>query len=88
MRTVEQERARYTWMTPRQFGEAIGVGEEHVRDLIRDGVFPADADPPEVLDVRRPGSRRPEYRLSAEALARFYRERAAMAITPRQERAA
>lgn len=77
MRTKEAERARYNWLTPRSFADAIGVEEEQVRVMIREGWFRRDTDIPECLDVKRPEAKRPEYRIHPAALKRFYRERAA-----------
>lgn len=75
MRPQSVERARYGWMTTREFAEAIGARREHVARMIRDGWFRSDATPPECINVSR--AERPEYRISPAALKRFYRERAA-----------
>jgi excisionase family DNA binding protein len=65
----EQERARYTWLTPSEVAERIGVESvDTVRELIRDGHLA----PPGVMDVSR--SSRPRYRISPEAVDRFIRE--------------
>lgn len=77
MRTKEQERARYNWMSTRAFADAIGTEEEHVRSLIAEGWFRHTGDIPECMNVARPEAKRPEYRIHPNALKRFYRERAA-----------
>lgn len=84
MRTAEQDQARWTWYTARTFGQAIGTGEGHVRELIADGWFriaseTPEGEPPEILDVSREGAKRPEYRISQAALDRYWRERSTAA---------
>jgi ribosomal protein L19E len=66
MRTKEQEVARWTWLTPAEFGERFGgVTDEHVRRMIADGTFRKG----EVLNVARGRGR--EYRISHSALDRL-----------------
>lgn len=67
-RSVEQEIARYRWVTTTRAAEMIG-GEEpvsttHVVRLIEDGEL-------EARDVSRPGSKRPEWRVNPETVERF-----------------
>lgn len=76
MRTAKQERARYQWLTPRQFGERVGMGEDKVRELIRAGWFGVQDGTPECIDTRLPGRPSPEYRVHPDAVGRFFRERA------------
>lgn len=76
MRTRAQHKARYNGLSPRQFAERIGTSEEHVRGLIRDGWFVWVDGIPECQDVRRVGAGRPEYRIEAGAVDRWFRERA------------
>jgi hypothetical protein len=71
------ERARWSWLTTRSFGEAIGTEEAHVRSMIAEGWFKRDGDVPECLNVAKPGAKKPEYRIHPNAVRRFYRERAA-----------
>lgn len=77
MRTVEEERMRYTWLTPSQAAREIGAdqtgakdgGAEYVRSLIRDGKL---GEPGEVMDIGRRG--RPIYLVHPKAVERFRRE--------------
>ncbi|MDB4952114.1 MAG: hypothetical protein JWM27_4763 [Gemmatimonadetes bacterium] len=72
MRTKQQELAQYTWLTPSGFGERVGVGAEHVRELIRSGTcFRAG----EVINVALDPARKTEYRIHPDALRRFLAER-------------
>lgn len=69
LRTIEEERARYNWLTPGQFAEEVGVSEEYIRSLIRDGELGGGGD---VMDVGRRGRRM--YRLHPRTLEKFRRD--------------
>lgn len=89
-RTKAAERARYTGMSPSEFGAAVGVSAETVRSLIGGGWFGWTRDArgnqvPECMDARGAGSRRAEYRIHPNAVERFFEERA---ITEPRGRAA
>jgi hypothetical protein len=73
MRSAEAERARFTWLTPKAFGERLGVSDQHVRDLIAKGWFGKG----ECIDVSLPGAKVKRYHIAPAALDRFLRERAA-----------
>jgi hypothetical protein len=81
-RTRQQERMRYQGLSPRAFGEAVGLSEGSVREMIEVGWFRWTADvagqkkTPECMDVRKPGGQRAEYRIKASAVDRYHRERA------------
>lgn len=83
MRTRQQEQQRFNGLTPRQFGERIGLSEDAVRGLIRDGWFAwtteegAREATPECTDNRCVGGQRPEYRIKPSAVRRWFKERAA-----------
>lgn len=77
MRTVQQERARFSWLSPREFGEAIGVTDQQVRELIAEGWFRTDGKVPECINVALPSAKAPRWHISPAALDRFLRERAA-----------
>ena len=66
MRTVEEQNARYNWLTPEQFAAEFGLTGEYVRSLIRDGEL---GEKGEIMDVGRGGRHR--YRIHPRALARF-----------------
>ena len=84
-RTRQQESARYNGLTPRQFGERVGLSEDAVRQLIRDEWFRWTEEPgqkgatPECTDVRKVGGQRPEYRIKPSAVTRWFAERAVTA---------
>lgn len=76
MRTVQAEKARYQWLTPKQWGEQTGCSASHIRALIKSGWFRHDGEQPECVDVSLPGARHPTYFLSPESLKRWFAERA------------
>ena len=77
MRTVKQERARYQWLTPRQWGEQSGCSASHVRALIKAGWFKEESDEqPECINVGLPSAKQKTYLLSPESLKRWFAERA------------
>lgn len=77
-RSIDQEEARYGWISTalaaRRIGGEPAVSTTHVVRLIEDGEL-------EARDVSRPGSKRPEWRVNPtsvdEFLARRTRPRAA-----------
>ena len=75
-RSSKQEQARFTWLTPRQWGERTGTSANHVRALVASGWFRHEDAQPECIDVSLPGSKQPEYRLSPASLERWFSERA------------
>jgi hypothetical protein len=77
-RSKEADRARYGWLSPRDFGDRVGLSESSVREqLIGGGWFRLlTGGVPECMDVRKPGAKNPEYRIHPKALERYYRERA------------
>jgi excisionase family DNA binding protein len=64
-KTPEQRQAEYRWLTPSEAATRLGVSDELVRDLIREGHLA----PPGVMDVSR--SSRPRYRISPAAVDRY-----------------
>lgn len=80
MRTRQKEAQRsqykYNGLTPREFGERIGLSEDAVRGMIADGWFRWTEGRPECLDVRKVGGQRPEYRILPSAVDRYFEERA------------
>jgi Helix-turn-helix domain len=70
-------------LTPRQVAERYGVGVHKILSMIDAGIIVA-------IDMRSPGSSRPRWRITAEAIADFERRRVAQpkaAPTPRRRRA-
>lgn len=71
-RSVEQEEARYAWISTTLAASRIGgeppVSTSHVVRLIEDGEL-------EARDVSRPGSKRPEWRVSPESVDAFLARR-------------
>lgn len=92
MRTRQQERRRWTGLSPREFGEATGQSEDAVRNLIAAGWFgwlkEGDRRVPECMDVRGHGAKRPEYKIHPSAVDRYQRERAVDAPQNRDQDAA
>jgi hypothetical protein len=72
-RTVEQEEARWGWLSTSVAAQRIGgeppVSTEHIVGLIEDGELRA-------RDVSRKGSKRPEYRVDPASLEEFLDRRA------------
>ena len=66
-------------LTPVEIAEARGIDIHGVLALIAAGELAA-------VNWARPGSRRPRWRISAEALAAFERRRTAQAPAPRERR--
>lgn len=65
MRTREQERARYAWMTLDEAAlELGGVSVTHVMRLVEDGDLRA-------RNVARRGAKRPSWRIDPETVERF-----------------
>ncbi len=66
--TPDQESARYNWVPTRIAAEMIGgaepVSTDHVLGLIRDCELSA-------RDIRRKGSRRPEWRIDPRSIEAF-----------------
>lgn len=78
MRTAAQEKARFTWLTPRDFAVRVGIvnddGEpmaERVRGIIHSGESEA-LRPPYVMDVSR--SSQPRYMIRPDAVDVFIEE--------------
>ena len=63
MRTAEESRALYSWLTIAEVAEALRCSKEHVRELIRAGLLQAM--------VINPQSSRPDYRIAPDELKRF-----------------
>ena len=63
MRTSEESRALYTWLTTSEVADSLGCSKEHVRALIRAGDLRAL--------VVNPRSSRPDYRIAPDELRRF-----------------
>lgn len=83
-RTRQQERARYTGLSPQEFGDAVGVSTERVYQAIDDRWFGWTRDSygrrvPECQDVRKLGGKRAEYRIHSNAVARWFEEHAVVA---------
>jgi hypothetical protein len=80
-RTPEQERALYNGLSPAAFAAEIGASVDLVYDLIGQGWFTWTKDDagrkvPECQDTRRPGGRKPHYRIHRNAVPRWFTERA------------
>ena len=63
MRTAEESRALYSWLTTSEVADSLGCSKEHVRALIRAGDLRAL--------VVNPRSSRPDYRIAPDELKRF-----------------
>ena len=77
-RSRATEVAKYQGLTPKQFANEIGMSEEHIRRMIRDleaGAPHAFFRRGEVINVARNPTKSRQYRISADALARFLDER-------------
>lgn len=80
-RTPAQERALYTGLSPADFAAEIGASADLVYELIGSGWFGWTKDDagrrvPECQDTRRPGGRKPHYRIHRNAVQRWFTERA------------
>lgn len=78
---VMRQRAIYGGLSPRVFGEQIGMSAEGVYDLIRGGWFGWTKDQygnriPECQDTRKPGSGHAQYKIHPSAVGRWFAERA------------
>lgn len=81
MRTPAQERALYRGLSPAEFAEQIGGSADLVYRLIESGWFGWTKDEagrkvPECQDVRRPGGKKPRYKIHRNAVPRWFTERA------------
>ena len=63
MRTAEESRALYTWLTTSEVADSLRCSPTHVRALIRAGDLRAF--------VSNPRSSRPDYRIAPDELRRF-----------------
>lgn len=63
MRTPEEERAAYTYLTPQDVAERLGCTPTHVSRLVTDGKLRA-------INIAA-GARRPLYRIKPEWLSEF-----------------
>ena len=63
--------------TPAEVAKRLRVSGDLVGDLIRRGAIPA-------IDVSPPGSKRPTYRISADALSAYERSRQAVPMPNRE----
>jgi hypothetical protein len=66
-------RADRPYLTPPEYGRRIGVHRDRIIAFIRRGELRA-------IDVSEPGTSRPRYRISPEAIAEFERRRSAVAL--------
>lgn len=73
MRTADQDRAAFNWITTAEFGRRIGgekpASASHVRRLIHAGKIR-----PDMVMVLNPGSLRADYRINPAAVEAFRRD--------------
>lgn len=75
----KQSKSPPRWLTPPAIAEQLGVDVHEVLRWVRSGALSA-------VDLRRPGSSRPRYRVSPHALNDYLAGRRVQPPTPRARR--